>query len=166
MVRGAFWGMLASAVEPRGQGPPNGCPVRLRFSFGLAHPSCSERLGLKLVHDIAYCSGAGKLLFYDFMQLPSERWHLATNKGDVRFRGHKGDQFRKGAVLTRVRDAELKNKRSDGSGVAALVEHPPFLSAIDNVCDARWSMVDDVDAEEASHPHTAGDRCEGGVKLA
>ena len=51
-------------------------------------------------------------------------WHLwpRVDRVEVRFRGSKGDQYRQGAVLTRVRGATATALHLGGGAVALMVE--------------------------------------------
>ena len=78
-----------------------------------------NRLSMHEVHrlrrgDVAFFRGATQLL------LPAQ-WVLA-DRVEVRCRSSKGDQFRKGAVVTRARSGASRRVEADGGAVDLMVE--------------------------------------------
>ena len=76
-----------------------------------------------------------------------ELWPFA-DKVELRFRGAKGDQFRKGAVITRVRDEALQGVQDGGGCVAVMVELLSYFAVLPSSAplvmygtgDGEWRM--------------------------
>jgi len=105
--------------------------------------------------DVAFFRGATQLL------LPAQ-WVLA-DRVEVRFRSSKGDQFRKGAVVTRARSGVIRQVEASGGAVDIMVElgralvplHlPPVVRASSRFWCRSWQVghVDQTPGDDRPPP--------------
>lgn len=116
------------------------------FAMSVSHMHAAH--GLRR-GDVAFFAGSVQLI------LPT-RWPLA-DRVEVRFRYSKGDQLRKGAVLTRVRSGPYRPVEAGGGAVACMVElllyypslpsHSPLVAV--GADGDRWMLLKRRQAESA-----------------
>ena len=84
-----------------------------RFVFGPARLKCSRKSGRVSTKRIVYFRGRA--------QLRVAQWSRA-DRVEVRFRGSKGDQLRKGVVISRVRAGSPRPVGAGGGAVDLMLE--------------------------------------------
>ena len=99
------------------------------------------------VHEFYYLRRADVAFFRGNIQLTVAQWSTA-DLVEVRFRGSKGDQLRKGAVVTRVQKGPSMRVGEGGGAVDRIIEmmscylflpsSPPLVAF--GVGNGRWSM--------------------------